>query len=194
MNRVFFIIAIAVGVILTSSCNTTTEKAANTNNLNSSPSSESSANKVTLPTKTSLGDLVKIENKDQVTTDKETILPKSEEVIYVLNFEGKKEIQYSGIESSNAFDVLYLPLVDSNGKEFVPIFVGSRDKKGNLSNKDMENIVVSVVRKEGGVLKPVPTGAGKIVLSEPKLTLVYVLPKGASHLALKDRGQRYPVN
>ena len=50
----------------------------------------SCGDKVTLPIKTSLGDLVKIENKDNVPTSKESISPKSDEVIYVLSFYGKK--------------------------------------------------------------------------------------------------------
>lgn len=148
----------------------------------------SCADKATLPLKTSLGDLVKIENKDKVTTNKETISPKSGEVIYVLSFEGKKEFEYKEVELSKTFDLLYLPLVDSNGKEFVPAFAGSPTKEGALSDKDIKTDG-QATGKDGKFV-----GTGKIILPEPKLTIVYVVPKDASGLALKDGGQRHPIN
>ena len=184
MNRIFFIMAIAAAIILSSSCNATTEKA---------------TNKETLPIKTSLGDLVKIENKDEVKTVNETILkpevnktilPKPEEVIYVLSFEGKTKIEYEGIKSSDPSELLHFPLVDSNGKKFIPVFVGSTAKEGVLSN---QGIWYSEKSKWDGK-KAVPTGEGEIILPEPKLTLVYIVPKDASGLALKDGGQQHPIN
>jgi hypothetical protein len=148
----------------------------------------SCANKVTLPIKTSLGDLVKIENKGKVTTNKETISPKSEEVIYVLSFEGKKEFEYKEVELSKTFDLLELPLVDSKGKEFVPVFAGSPTKEGALSDDDIKTDG-QATGKDGKFV-----ATGKIILPEPRLTLVYVVPKDSSGLALKDGGQRHPIN
>lgn len=148
----------------------------------------SCAGKVTLPIKTSLGDLVKIENKDKVTTNKETISPKPGEVIYILSFEGKKEFEYKEVELSKVFDILHLPLVDSNGKEFVPIFAGSPAAEGTLSDKDIKTDG-QATGKDGKFVS-----TGKVVLPEPKLSLVYVVPKDASALALKDSGQKHQIN
>lgn len=146
-----------------------------------------SCKKVTLPIKTSLGDLVKIENRDKVTTNESVVSPKSDEVIYVLSFEGKREFEFEGVEPSKVFTLFDLPLVDSNGKEFVPVFAGSPTKEGTLSNKDM-NVNGGMTGRDG---KWVSTG--RITLPEPKLTLVYVVPKNAS-LTLKDGVQRHPIN
>lgn len=147
----------------------------------------SCARKVTLPIKTSLGDLVKIENRDTVTTNESVISPKPDELIYVLNFEGKKEFEFEGVDAAKVFTLFDLPLLDSNGKEFVPAFAGSPTKEGTLSNKDM-NVNGGMTGREGRWVS-----TGKITLPEPKLALVYLVPKNAS-LSLKDGEQKYPIN
>src|ERR671929_2116528 len=104
----------------------------------------SCAKKLSLPIKTSLGDLTKIEKKNNVSTNKDPITPKSGEVIYVLSFEGKKDREVKDVavpelisltggltdNSDIGFDnfnvsaspgmasALALPLVDSGGQEF----------------------------------------------------------------------------
>lgn len=148
----------------------------------------SCANKVTLPIKTSLGDLVKIESKDKVTTNKETISPKPEEVIYVLSFEGKKEIEVKDVALSEAYQLRQFPLVDSNGKEFTPAFVGSPTKSGSLSSADVR--LSGDTTGRGGAFW---VTAGKLDFPESKVTLVYVVPKNAT-LAFKNGGQQHPIN
>lgn len=148
----------------------------------------SCAHKVTLPIKTSLGELVKVENKDSVATNEQTISPKSEEVIYILSFEGKKEIEVKEVAASESMKLLDLPLVDSNGKEFAPVFAGSPTKEGPLSNKDIK-LDGEMTGKDGKWW----VSTGKITLPDSKLTLVYVVPKNASGLALKDGSQAHPI-
>ena len=148
----------------------------------------SCANKVTLPIKTSLGDLVTIEHKDKVTTNKETISPQSEEVIYVLSFEGKKEIEVKEVAVSEVYKLPQFPLVDSKGKEFAPVFAGSPTKDGSLSSADIK-LDGDMTGKDGKYW----VTTGKLSFPESRLTLVYVVPKNAS-LALKDGGQKHPIN
>jgi hypothetical protein len=174
----------------------------------------SCASKVSLPIKTSLGDLTRIEKKDKVNTNKEGISPKSGEVIYVLSFEGKKEhevkavavpelITMTGGLSDNSdirFDnfnvsaspgmasALNLPLVDSSGKEFAPVFFGTPNTEGVISNNGAR-FNGHVTGRDG---KPWVT-TGKFDFPEAKVTVVYVVPESAT-LSLKDGEQKHSIN
>jgi hypothetical protein len=147
--------------------------------------------KAALPMKTSLGDLVKIENRNEVKTDQETIALKTNESLYAFSFEGKKKIEFKGDKSANPNSYLYLPLIDPTGHEFVPVFAGGSVKDGVLSKKGIDIITQFRIAKN---FEQVPTGEGFIMLPEPKLTLVYLVPKEVSGLALKDGGQRFQIN
>ena len=92
------------------------------------------AKKINLPIKTSLGDLVSVEKKDKVATNKETITAKADEDIYVLSFEGKKEVDVKEAAVSDVYKLPQFPLVDSTGKDFVSVFAGSPTKDGALSS------------------------------------------------------------
>ena len=175
----------------------------------------SCARKVSLPIKTSLGDLTRIEKKDKVNTNKDPVSPKSGEVIYVLSFEGKKEYEVKGVAapelmsftggltdnsdikfdnfnvSSGIMDlgsVLNLPLVDSSGKQFNPAFFGTPGADGVISN--------TAVRFNGHVTgrdgKPW-VSTGKFDFPEAKVTLVYLVPENTT-LSLKDGGQQHAIN
>jgi hypothetical protein len=146
------------------------------------------AKKINLPIKTSLGNLVKIEKKDKVPTDKETVAAKADEDLYILNFEGQKEIVLNDVPVSDAYKLAQFPLVDSTGKSFVSVFVGGPAKDGALS-ADKVSLSGNMTGKDG---KFWVTG-GKLVFPEAKVTLVYVVPKNAS-LTFKDGGQQYPIN
>lgn len=174
----------------------------------------SCARKVTLPIKTSLGDLTKIEKKDKVNTNKDPVSPKSGEVVYLLSFEGKKEYEVKGVAvpelismtgglgdnsdirfenfsvsaSPGMASALNLPLVDSSGKEFAPVFFGSQATEGVISNNGAR-FNGHVTGKDG---KPWVT-TGKFDFPESKVTVLYVVPEGAT-LTLKDGGQQHSIN
>jgi hypothetical protein len=161
-----------------------------------------------------LGDLTKIEKKDKVNTNKDPVTPKSGEVVYLLSFEGKKEYEVKGVAVpelismtgglSDGSDIrfdnfsvsaspgmasgLNLPLVDSSGKEFAPVFFGSQKTEGVISN-DGARFTGHVTGRDG---KPWVT-TGKFDFPEPKVTVVYVVPDGAT-LTLKDRDQKHAIN
>jgi len=169
---------------------------------------------VTLPVSTSLGSLVRIEKKATVPTNRETISPKSGEVIYVLSFEGKNGFQikdvavpdlvrltgfltddsdigfdnFSGAQAPEIIRLVNLPLVDSGGKEITPVFVGSPTSQGTLSQQGI--VFNGRVTGKGG--KPWVT-TGNLKFPEPKVTLVYIVPEGAT-LTLKDGNQQHPIN
>src|SRR5688500_15262375 len=113
-------------------------------------------NKVRLPIETSLGNLVRIETRDGVTTDERTISAEAGKVLYLLSFEGKSEITYEGAEKE-----VLLTIIDSKGTEFNPVFAGSPTNTGTLSSKEW---------KYNGALKP---KEGKCVIA-----LVLSVPSG----------------
>jgi hypothetical protein len=161
-----------------------------------------------------LGDLTKIEKKNNVSTNKDPITPKSGEAIYVLSFEGKKDrevkdvavpelISLTGGLSDNSdisldnFNVsagsgmasaLNLPLVDASGKEFAPVFFGTPNTDGVISNIGAR-INGHVTGRDG---KPWLT-TGKFDFPEAKVTVVYVVPESAT-LSLKDGEQKHAIN
>jgi len=115
----------------------------------------------------------------------EKISTKPEEILYLLTFEGKNEMIYEGNlehDGPNKF-----PIIDSQGTRFFPEFAGTAKEDGIVSNKEW-SVNGSVDTRSG---KYVFTG--KVTLPEPKLTLIYLVPKKASGLVLKDGDQRYPI-
>jgi hypothetical protein len=141
--------------------------------------------KVNLPIDTSLGKLVRIDQKASVATDEKSLSAEDGKVLYLLSFEGKNEVSYEGGEQDalRAF-----PLIDSKGTEFSPVFAGSPASGDKLSNKDWR-YNGQLQGKNGkfvfvGALS-VPTG---------KITLVYSVPKGASGLSLKDGDRKHVIN
>lgn len=106
-------------------------------------------------------------------------------VLYLLSFEGKKEVAYEGSET----DALQtFPLTDSRGREFIAVFAGSPTKDGALSQKEWKYSGQLEGRDGKWVF------VGTLLLPEPKLTLIYAVPKNASGLTLKDRERRHQIN
>jgi hypothetical protein len=133
--------------------------------------------------KTTLGDLVRVEKKEQVVTDESgTIKAKAGEILYLLNFEGKKEIRCGPDSKSGS-------LVDSTGREYLPVFMGSPKDDGTLANKEWLFSGTMTAIEDGKF-----TFAGTATLPEPKAVFVYAVPKNASGLGLKDGDQTYPVS
>ncbi|MCI0489954.1 MAG: hypothetical protein L0229_25455 [Blastocatellia bacterium] len=136
------------------------------------------------PVKTSLGDLVKVEKKQEVVTDSQsagTIKPKSGRALYVLSFEGKSEVPYE----TGSDD--YYPLLDSSGQKFPPIFLGSPSADGRLLGKDVKLNGQSTGKDGRFVFK------GTATLPGPKAAFVYEVPETAEGLALKDGDQKFSI-
>ena len=145
-----------------------------------------SCNKVKLPIKTSLGDLVRIEKRDAVETSDKRVTPKPDETLYMLTFEGKSEIVFEGTTGQDGPNKL--PLVDSKGTQFTPVFGGSPAKDGALSNKEW---------KMNGSMRGADGNwvfSGTMTFPEPTVALLYLIPNSSSGLALKDGDQRHPIN
>jgi hypothetical protein len=147
--------------------------------------------KVKLPIETSLGNLVTIEQKDMVETSGGKITPKSEEVLYLLIFEGKSEIpfnvtvQTTDIQRAIPFILEsireYAPLIvdQETYNQYTPVFTGSPDTIGIISpngwgiDGDVKNY----------------NWKGKLTMQESRIALVYLIPKTAVKLILKDGEQ-----
>ena len=142
-------------------------------------------NKVKLPIATSLGNLVKIEQKDMIKTNKKIITPKPDELLYLLTFEGKNEIIYEGgLQYDGPFKLL---LVDSKGAKFPAEFAGTVTENGIVSNEKWLMTGRVEFTAEGSVFK------GKAVLPEGKLAVIYLVPKKASGLTLAEGDKRYRI-
>ena len=142
-------------------------------------------NKVKLPIETSLGNLVKIEQKDMIKTNKKIITPKPEELLYLLTFEGKNEIIYEGeLQYDGPYRLL---IVDPKGAQFNPEFAGTITEDGTVS-KEKWLMTGSVEFLTGE-----PVFKEKAVLPEGKLALIYLVPKKASGLTLADGDKRYRI-
>ena len=138
------------------------------------------------PIRTSIGDLARIEKKDSVETNEEKIVPKAEEVLYLLTFEGKSEITYDGTTQRDGPNRILL--IDPTGKEYVSEFAGTPAKDGTLSNKEW--------RYNGGMtaVNGKFVFAGTLSLPEPRVALVYLIPKDVSSLSLKDGDQKHSID
>jgi hypothetical protein len=131
------------------------------------------------PVETSLGKLVRIEKVNRVVTDERAVSPAAGEVLYLLSFEGKKEIAVPpGLE---------LALVDSAGTERLRVYAGSPTREGILTKKQW--IYNGSLTGQQGKL----VFTGTISLPEPRVTLVYSVPSGAAGWVLKDGERKHPV-
>ncbi|MGZ5435954.1 MAG: hypothetical protein ACXW3F_07730 [Pyrinomonadaceae bacterium] len=142
-------------------------------------------NKLTLPIDTSLGKLVRIDQKQTVATDDRSIAAEDGKVFYVLSFEGKDQISYEGGEQDalQAFS-----LVDAKGTEFRTVFEGSPTDTGALSDKDW-HYNGQLQGKNGKFVF-----VGTLTIPTSKITLVYSVPKGVSGLSLKDGERKHAIN
>lgn len=142
--------------------------------------------RITPPVRTSIGDLVSIERRDSITTNDTMLRPKSDEVLYVLLFEGMSAIPFEGdVKAEGPYRVA---LIDAQGKRFAPAFAGSPTKEGTISDKGWGFT---------GSMKGAPQGGwvfmGNLNLPVPRVALVYVLPASASGLTLRDGDRQHPL-
>ncbi|MDA2914610.1 hypothetical protein MYX77_11785, partial [Acidobacteriia bacterium AH_259_A11_L15] len=144
-----------------------------------------SGNKVELPITTSIGNLVRIEKKQSVNTSDGVIEVGSQQVIYLLSFEGEKEFTYEGKDEPEGPKSLLL--IDSRGNRFAPAFAGTPTPNGTISNEEW--ILNGEVRGREGKLVFV----GTLSLPEPRVALVYLVPSNASRLVLKDGQRQHPI-
>jgi len=142
-------------------------------------------NKVNLPIDTTLGKLMRIEQKETVATDERVISAEAGKVLHLLHFEGKNEISYEG---GNQDALRGFPLVDAKGTEFTPTYAGSPTDSGALSNKDWR--YNGQLQGKNGKFVFV----GALSVPRGKITLVYSVPKGASGLSLKDGDRKHAIN
>ena len=139
-----------------------------------------------LPVKTSLGDLVRIEKKTSIQTSDGNIDAKTDELLYLLSFEGKKELAFEG--KAEAEGPKTFRLIDSKGTSYGPAFAGTPTAEGVISDKEW--------KYNGGLTgrdgKWVFTGA--LEFPDPKISLVYKVPKDASGLKLKDGNETHAIS
>jgi hypothetical protein len=154
--------------------------------LSSGPSEKRTPTSNGAPIKTSIGDLARIEKKESLETSDNKIVPKAEEVLYLLTFEGKSEITYEGKTQQDGPNRILL--IDANGKEYASAFAGTPGKDGTLSNKEW---------RYNGPMKAVNgrfVFAGTMTLPEPRIALVYLIPKDITGLSLKDGDQKHSID
>lgn len=132
---------------------------------------------------TSLGTLVGVETRQQVATKGETISAKAQELLYLLTFEGQKEIRYEQLTPES-----YYPLVDSAGQKFRAVFVGSFNKEGVLSQEGWDYSPGTIKPKDGGYVLE-----SQVKLPEPKVVFVYAVPAKSRGLLLIDGEQRHQL-
>jgi hypothetical protein len=142
-------------------------------------------NKVKLPIETSLGKLVRIEQKESVVTDERSVTAEAGKVLYLLSFEGKSEIPYEGVQNEG---LRSFTLVDAQGTEFSPVFSGSPTDAGKLSNKEWR--YNGQMKGQNGKFVFV----GTLSVPTAKIALVYSVPKDASGLSLKDGASKHEIN
>jgi hypothetical protein len=152
--------------------------------------------KVELPIPTSLGDLVRIEKVDRVSTDVGEVRPAAGEVLYLFSFEGRNELPFpdvdplvesAGMDWKDVFFLGVFPLVDSAGMVRKPVFAGSPTSEGTLTQQQWRFNGQPIARYGKWYFY------GYMVLPEPKVALVYSVPRGTSGWFLKDGKQRYRI-
>lgn len=154
--------------------------------VSSSPGISSERTPTTPLFKTSIGDLVTVEKRTSVDTSDKKFEPGADQLLYLLTFEGKNELTFEGKPQEDGPNRILL--VDSQGKKFAPQFAGTPTDSGSISNTDW---------KYDGGMKGVGgkfVFAGKLVLPTPRIALVYLVPKSASDLTLKDGDQNHPLS
>jgi hypothetical protein len=188
MSRLMFLVLVVSVVLFTSCGRQQPDTLAPTAKSSGSPSSSDSSERSTKTPlfKTSIGDLVTIEKSTAIETSDKKFEPKADELLYLLTFEGKKELTFEGKPQEDGPNRILL--VDSKGSKFPPQFAGTPADGGSISNTDW--------KYEGG-MKGVGgkfVFAGKLVLPTPRIALVYLVPKSASDLTLKDGDQNHPLS
>lgn len=151
--------------------------------------------KLKLPVETSLGNLVKIEQRDFAETSEKKIIPKSKEVLYLLFFEGKSELLYNvtvhTMDIQEAVPYILksinncVPLLINRETriQYAPIFVGSPDSNGIIS-QDGWGINGNVKNYNW---------KGTLTLNKSKIVLVYLIPQKTLELRLKDGEHEYRI-
>lgn len=143
------------------------------------------------PIHTSLGTLVAIEQQESIETldrSRTTLTAQPAEILYVLTFDSVSEITYEGkIQNDGPGRLL---LVDSAGARFSPAFWGTANGDGVISAESWR-LSGQLVFPAG---TPAPVFQGTATLSEPRLTLIYRVPRNARGLALLDGDRRLPLD
>jgi hypothetical protein len=135
---------------------------------------------------TSLGDLVRVQRKEQVVTSGEPISPEPDEMLWVLDFEGRLEIPYDpgyNLEGSS-----YYPLVDASGRRYSAILVGTPNEAGALTLDGWDVSPAQIIQKDG-----LFTLESTVKLPRPKVSIVYSVPRDASKLTLQDGDRRHEL-
>lgn len=139
-----------------------------------------------LPLKTSLGDLIQIEKKTSIQTSDGNIDAKTDELLYLLSFEGKKELAFEG--NAEADGPKAFRLIDSKGTSYVPAFAGTPTGEGVISDKEWKYSGGLTGRDGKWVF------SGTLEFPAPKISLVYKVPKDASGLKLKDGNESHAIS
>jgi hypothetical protein len=180
----FFVVVFTMSLFI--SCGRPQPNTSPTDAKPASVSGNSSTNSSTAPLfKTSIGDLVTVEKRSSVDTSDKKFEPQADELLYLLTFEGKNEITFEGKPQEDGPNRILL--VDSKGSKFPPQFAGTPTDTATISNTDW---------KYNGSMKSVGgkfVFAGKLLLPTPRIALVYLIPKSASELTLKDGDQSYSL-
>jgi|GEM_PF-6403136 len=159
--------------------------------------------KVSLPYKTSLGNLIRVERKDTVKTmrtpdmgqfrlpEVKTHLSTVAEDLYLLSFEGVDSITSinKGIETKETVSFNFevdLPIYGEETDETSPEFVGYLTEEGILTS---DNSRMTLLIPESD------TGRYKMITHFPvsKISMLYKLPKNTSALFLKDGKSEFQI-
>jgi hypothetical protein len=143
------------------------------------------------PIHTSLGTLTSVEEKRSVETlhtSPATLTAQSGEVLYVLSFEGAGPITFEGKAQHDGPN--RLPIADSTGTEYWPVFAGTPTNSGVISG-DGWRLNGKLVFPAGATA---PAFQGTVTLPESRLSVVYRVPTSAKGLVLVDGSQRYPLD
>ena len=144
--------------------------------------------KTAFDTDTSLGKLLEVEKRTKsVSTDIDParISPGESEVLFLLTFSGQGEITYTSGRD--------YPLISSSGSQFYPTFAGNPTGDDTLSGGKW--LMTGVMGGQDGTF--VMQGAVTYTLPKsqtPRRTVfVYVVPKDAGALTLKDGDHTFPI-
>jgi len=148
----------------------------------------STDNKIKLPVDTSVGSLVSIEQKENVTTAGENIVVKPGEVLYLLTFKGKNEFSIKGPMSKSDPK---RALVDQNGTEYWPVYSGCLREDGVISDEEWKFSSGHMTGGEDGQLVFVD---GSMTIPKPEFTLIFCVLQNNTKLALRDGDKQFPVN
>jgi hypothetical protein len=141
--------------------------------------------KVKFPILTSVGDLVSVEIKGDVKTEGEYRAIKPDEYLYLLTFKGKSEFILNGsIDKSDPHRLL----VDQDGTEYWPIYSGSLNEDGIISDNDWMISGNMTVSENGEWVY-----SGTLTIPKPEFILIYYIPKNIKELSLRDGTVQIPI-